>query len=292
LHALFQTLKSGDTEEILELINLIRSEALPGDIAGCLRKNIQSLQDRDILPTHNIDETDLVSLGLQGLFSHRAGRPGLKQTSSKSSNQLKVTLKGLEELRSPTNKINEPALSTPSLSFSHHGSHMDGHGGWLAFTNELNLVHRPIPLDSMSLLGDDMGHSSSGLSLSFATSSPCSPNQNSAKSEINPGYGMSYRPHSLTNPSHSSQSFSKYCDTGPNSVHAEYLSSQLALPDHQIFVGCRDEQPDTSANACALEQLNDFQRAEYELGISHKMPYDQWNIPTCAYEASARPQNV
>ena len=56
------------------LLHLIRSEARPQEIATCLRHNLQILQSRGTIPTMDIDETDLVSLGLQGLFSHRAGR--------------------------------------------------------------------------------------------------------------------------------------------------------------------------------------------------------------------------
>lgn len=219
MHALLQTLKSGDNDEILKLTSLIQSEAPPQNIAGCLRRNIQSLQDRCILPTLNIDETDLVSLGLQGLLGHAVRRPGLKQSSSKSPSNPKVTLKGLEELRlrpeSVNESVNETDLSTPPPSFSRHGSHVEGHGGFLAFTNEPSLVSRPVPLDSMS---QDMCHSSSGVSSPFTTLSPCSPTRNIA-SEIDPKHVMLYRSHSLTNVIPSNQSFSNHYATGPIAPH-------------------------------------------------------------------------
>lgn len=280
LHALLQTLKSGDNDEILKLISLIQSEAPPQNIAGCLRRNIQSLQDRGILPPLNIDETDLVSLGLQGLLGHPVRRPGLKQSSSKSPSNPKVTPKRLEELRLRPESVNETDLSTPSPSCSRHGSHVEGHGGFLAFTNEPSLVSRPVPLDSMS---QGMCHSSSGVSSPFTTLSPCSPTRNIA-SETDPKYVMLCRSHSLTNVIPSNQSFSNHYATGPiaphttfsmalgNSVHAEYPSLQIASPGDNLFMGYRDGQPGMSANVYALERLNDSQRAEHGLAISHKMP--------------------
>lgn len=56
------------------MIKLIRNEACPAEIANCLKYNLHDLQGRGIIPALDVDETDLVSLGLQSLFSHRAGR--------------------------------------------------------------------------------------------------------------------------------------------------------------------------------------------------------------------------
>ncbi|KAJ9662921.1 hypothetical protein H2198_001149 [Neophaeococcomyces mojaviensis] len=53
---------------------MIRSDALPQEIANCLSQNLHQLQDRGLISSLEVDETDLVSLGLQGLFSHRGKR--------------------------------------------------------------------------------------------------------------------------------------------------------------------------------------------------------------------------
>jgi len=53
---------------------MIRSDALPQEIAACLSQNLHQLQDRGLISSLEVDEVDLVSLGLQGLFSHRGKR--------------------------------------------------------------------------------------------------------------------------------------------------------------------------------------------------------------------------
>ena len=80
-----------------DFIRLIRSKARPQDIAHCLKGNLHNLQDRGLIPALDIDETDLVSLGLQSLFSHRAGRNTVKtidETISPTSSEY-------SDLRSP-----------------------------------------------------------------------------------------------------------------------------------------------------------------------------------------------
>lgn len=80
-----------------DFIRLIRSKARPQDIAHCLKGNLHNLQDRGLIPALDIDETDLVSLGLQSLFSHRAGRNAVKtidETISPASSEH-------SDLRSP-----------------------------------------------------------------------------------------------------------------------------------------------------------------------------------------------
>lgn len=78
LEGILQILKHNDDNDVQKLLSLIRSDSRPQDIATCLRQNLQTLQVNGHIPDLVVDETDLVSLGLQGLFSHRAGKNGIK----------------------------------------------------------------------------------------------------------------------------------------------------------------------------------------------------------------------
>lgn len=80
LEGVLQILKHNDSNAVQEFIKLIRSEARPQEIAYCLKQNLHHLQGRGLIPVLDVDETDLVSLGLQSLFSHRAGRNVVKTT--------------------------------------------------------------------------------------------------------------------------------------------------------------------------------------------------------------------
>ncbi|KAJ9650357.1 hypothetical protein H2198_010340 [Neophaeococcomyces mojaviensis] len=72
-----KVLKHNDSKDVNHLIDMIRSDALPQEIAACLSQNLHQLQDRGLISSLEVDEMDLVSLGLQGLFSHRGKRATL-----------------------------------------------------------------------------------------------------------------------------------------------------------------------------------------------------------------------
>lgn len=286
----------------MKLINLIRSEALPQDIASCLRRNIQSLQDRGILPPLNVDETDLVSLGLQGLFSHRAGRPGLKQSANKSPADRKVTLKGLEELVPRPERLTDADLFSASSSSTRRGSRMDGHGGFPVFTNDLKSSSCPAPLDLMSIPSEDASHSSSASS-SLPSLSSSSPTENTVKGDTDPANITLYHSHFLNNAGRSIQPIpGNYASASvaPQSIYktawdgsglGEHRHLQPAFPADNAYMAFGDDLAEASPIAYTVEQLNDMQRPEYDPNTRHRMPHYQWNIPTWAYEASAVPQS-
>lgn len=85
LVGVLQILKHNESNAVQEFVKLIRSEAPPQEIAQCLKHNLHHLQGRGLIPDLDIDETDLVSLGLQSLFSHRAGRNGARTTNDTAS---------------------------------------------------------------------------------------------------------------------------------------------------------------------------------------------------------------
>ena len=156
LQGLLQVLKFGENDEILKLINLIRGQALPQEIAACLRQSIKSLQDRGILPALAVDETDIMSLGLQGLFSHRAGKPGFKQSPQKMPTSIKGSLTNPQESRSRLESFDGVEFSVPSSSASQQIPRTNREEAlYYQSSNESSLTSPLSPLDSLSLPSDD-----------------------------------------------------------------------------------------------------------------------------------------
>jgi hypothetical protein len=74
LTALLQTIKHSREDDLQRLTGLIRGPSRPDAVAACLREHFTALQSKGIIPLYDIDDTDVISFGLQGLCGHRKGR--------------------------------------------------------------------------------------------------------------------------------------------------------------------------------------------------------------------------
>ncbi|KAK5939345.1 hypothetical protein PMZ80_008649 [Knufia obscura] len=290
LHGLLQILKFGDEDEILKLINLIRSEASPQDIASCLRENVQSLQGRGILQNLDIDETDIMSLGLQGLFSHRAGKPGPKQSPKRIPSSMQSSLTGSHEIRSRPKEFNDESRSTSSAASSQHGVKKERDDDLPSSLVENNLMSSFVPFDTMSLPSEDMNQSSSGVSSYTTTEDPFPASRDAAYGDTNPRY-MPYHPHSLGeycrarqwpsgNPAAGSiaphLTFNEHRGTIAPSSYQSFESPSSINAPNWVFPGTHTA---IDAGAYPSRDPNDFKGMQYELSPSHSMPYNDWNIP-------------
>lgn len=244
-----------------------------------------------------------MSLGLQGLYSHRAGRAGLKQSSCRTSSNPMATLTGPQEIRLRPQRIDGKPTSTPSSSCSRPGSQLGTHGDLLAFNNEPSLTKHPCPLDPASVPGDNRSQSSSAnVTSSFTTMSPSPHIQYAVKNETDLTNVMLHHSHTLHSARHSEQLPSDGYATGtiaPNSTlsmdsgHSSYADRQnfqSTSSGENLTTGFRDDEAGMAANVLARKQMNDIQQIEYELAIGHGMPHYEWNIPNWVCEASALPQ--
>jgi len=137
------------------LVNLLRGQAFPKDIACCLLLNIQSLQGRGILQYLAIDETDVMSLGLQSLFGHRAGKPGPKHPLKKMSSGAKRCLTRLQEpqpLHGPLENHDQSAHCSPVLQQNCKGETYDG---LLSPTTNISPMSLATGSDSITLPSED-----------------------------------------------------------------------------------------------------------------------------------------
>lgn len=73
LESTLQVLKRGKADCVEGLLRTIRSDAPIEDIARSFQQNFKLLQNRGIIPPFKIDESDIISLALQGLFPYRVG---------------------------------------------------------------------------------------------------------------------------------------------------------------------------------------------------------------------------
>ena len=111
LEAVMHILKHCDAQDVQYLLKLIREDGQPQHIASCMRSNILDLQDCGILPAVDIDETDLISLGLQGLYSHRAGRTGARHSTNRAQSFVPM-----DESRTPKSTLSSPTDSVSQAS--------------------------------------------------------------------------------------------------------------------------------------------------------------------------------
>jgi len=84
LTGLLQTIKHIPERDLQHLMSLIRGPSRPDAVATCLKEHFSTLQSKGLIPPHDIDDTDVISFGLQGLCGHRKGRapPGSPQHST------------------------------------------------------------------------------------------------------------------------------------------------------------------------------------------------------------------
>lgn len=85
LQGVMQILKYSGSQEVQDLLKLIRGDADASSVASCLKQNLQTLQEKGIIPAIEIDETDLLSIGVQSLFNQRVGGSSSKSSDDASS---------------------------------------------------------------------------------------------------------------------------------------------------------------------------------------------------------------
>jgi hypothetical protein len=71
---LLKTLKHAPEDDMQELLNLIRGPSQPDAVASCLQKQFAALKRKGFLHEAAIDDTDVISFGLQAICGHRKGR--------------------------------------------------------------------------------------------------------------------------------------------------------------------------------------------------------------------------
>jgi hypothetical protein len=71
---LLKTLKHAPEDDMQELLSLIRGPSQPDAVASCLQKQFATLKTRGLLHEAAIDDTDVISFGLQAICGHRKGR--------------------------------------------------------------------------------------------------------------------------------------------------------------------------------------------------------------------------
>ncbi|KAK5079507.1 hypothetical protein LTR70_006499 [Exophiala xenobiotica] len=270
LHGLLQILKFGDDDEILKLINLIRGQALPQEIAACLRQSIKSLQDRGILRALSVDETDIMSLGLQGLFSHRSGKPGLKQPPKKMPTSIKSCLTDPQESRSRLESPNDNKFSLSSSSASQQGPRAYRNDSlFYQSPNETNLTSPLSPLDSISLPSDDTNQPYPGVSAFPTTEDIFAQNRDTDHKDPALQYLMSYNSHPLSGVGTPRQ-------WPPASPATWSIAPELTFNDHTL-----------KSNIYTSRQMDDFNHIENDQSVRHRTPFNEWNVPSWGFETSA-----
>ena len=127
LEGVLQVLKFNPSNDVENFVRSVRSDSRPQELAKCLKTNLQTLQVRGIIPAMNIDETDLVSLALQGLFSHRAARNPARPNGDISAGDPPVSV--YDEPQSTTTSPTSTLYSNDHMSTNQRGSYWESDDG-------------------------------------------------------------------------------------------------------------------------------------------------------------------
>lgn len=285
LEGILQILKHNAGTDVQNLLSLIRSDARPQDIAGCLRHNLEILQHKGHIPDLVVDETDLVSLGLQGLFSHRAGRNG-----TKASNETKV------DNAVPVGHFSEPHAWHAPSSNEDDNMYMDetatlvssssSEGTTLQFQPEVK-HETPISLD-ISGTFNDFSSTDNGM-LKHDVVMPAQPGQESVSStsldSINSGQGLAQWRNAAPQPMRRTQTS---CESDAE------LGTVAALPVEQprtpldiLTLQFRDDCKAMLAAGVSYEELTNGGKMDCELLFRDRLVQDRWNIPNWSCEVSS-----
>lgn len=96
LDGLVKILRYNDIGEIQAMLEMIRSDAPPRELATCLKRNLITLQEKGKIVKVDLNEDDLISVGLRDLFEE-ASEPRLKsETPDTPSSKPAAVLDGAD----------------------------------------------------------------------------------------------------------------------------------------------------------------------------------------------------
>ena len=138
LNGILLVLRHDESKDVEELLRLIRVRNRPEEVVQCLRKAFERLQERRILNTPNFEEVDILSLGLQPLFSHLGETSSnipvesdvvvARDTYEDSSSLLSIVSEGFSPDAKAWNTRHDdksPSVADPWTTFQHLSQHSD-----------------------------------------------------------------------------------------------------------------------------------------------------------------------
>lgn len=284
LEGIFLILKHNTSQDIQTLIRLIRSNAQPKDIFSCIRSNLRSLQERELIEICEIDDDDFFALAPTTLLrgqTHTKPNPQeghVKEVSPKSeswSTDLEAPSLGNEVMEGTiSNKMNVLSPDQPS--------------GWK------NVPEHSVTYSDPNEFFEAMGLDDYELS---AISPPAVPARDTIASQLMQGLE--------TLPS-MEQSFRFHTDnTGqvsasvPNPFTTLAMSTLTGLPvsppestlDRFTFAFINYAQQLLSTGT-TLDELNVFGLPSCELLFRDRNSQDKFTIPNWACEVSVRTEST
>ena len=240
-----------------------------------------------------------MSLGLQGLFSHRAGKPGPKHLLKTMPSSVKMSLTDSQAARRNPEPFSDKGHYTSSSACSQHSAQMERNNCVHSSLNEPSLTSSLLLLDTMSLPSEERNPPSSAVS-SYTTTEDSFPYaRNTAYNQIEPRHEMSFHSHSLRKPdtleqwsaeksaTRSTVSHMTFQEQKGEIAHTGYRSLEPASSGSPPTWRFPDSQAEMNANAFTFQQLNDFKGMECGVFNRHGMPYNDWNIPSWTSKTNA-----
>lgn len=302
-------LKHNEKDNVQEFLHLIRSNAYPEEIAKCLKKNLEILQGQRIIRPFPVDETDLVSLGLQGLFSHRTGRQNAKSGENLPSNVEQVYDEEWDvedtDIFDTVNDDNKEAEVLWHRDSQEAGNELDlfvngytSASGAQSHDTTTNAENSPIFSDSKSenILSSDR----SDIGLKYPTKPLALQLETLNQHNDEEGFNKAVEAYRFKQSLHQdleSQEWQKFniVTNDENLVHhyQSTPSQTLILPisyprtplDHMCLV-FRDRCLAMLSSGTSFDQLNNFGRMDCELLFRERSSEDEDNIPNWSCEVS------
>ncbi|KAK5082366.1 hypothetical protein LTR05_007512 [Lithohypha guttulata] len=273
LQGVMQILKYSGSQEVQDLLRLIRGDANASSVASCLKQNLQALQEKGIIPAIEIDETDILSIGVQSLFNQRVGGSSSKSSDDASSeprhnrkrrdvgNKSETTTSEASTVVSLDTAYLEPnragSDATPLGDGLPDGNHHEARGAW----GEAN---------STTDEEDD-----SAKSFPESVSDPQSTESSNGWFKAVPDILPRTSPHATETSPDKHRILSLPTSSPSNPLDAVCLAF-LESCQQMLFRGY------------SYDQLNNFGTMDCELLFRERMAHDDWNIPNWACEVARR----
>lgn len=180
---------------------------------------------------------------------------------------IKSCLIDPQESRSRLESSNDNKFSLTSSSASQQGPRAYRNDPlFYQSPNETNLTSPLSPLDSISLPSDDTNQPYPGFSAFPTTENIFAQNRDTDHKDPALQYLMSYNSHHLGTPR----------QWPPASPATWSIAPELTFDDHTL-----------KSNIYASRQVNDSNHIENDQSGRHRMPFNEWNVPSWSFETSA-----
>lgn len=278
LDGIFLILKYNNIEDVQIFIQLIRDNASPEEILRCIKANMQSLHDHGFLEYQAIEDADFIALIPRALLNSRAARKkSLHRAEIKQSSPTAGSW--ATDLGAPHTDydMTESTVSDDDIMML-----LNGTDTWKTLSEDQTYENSGEFFESLGVDDDDISSYDPPSETTAANMAAPQARDTTATPSAERSFRHLTRSDEHYTPTSISSPFSvgaRHASTGiPTEEACSALDRSILL-----FVDCARH---LMSMGMALEQLNNFGKADCELLFRDRIAHDEFTIPNWACEVS------